>query len=69
MRHGAIEKLVLGAHEPLADVQDVQAQRERGKAQAHKVFETFVKGGSGNVMVSDDIVAERWRKNLWYDLY
>jgi 2-dehydropantoate 2-reductase len=67
MRHGSIEKLALGAHEPLADVQDAEAQRERGKAQAHKVVDALIKGG-GNATISNNIVVDRWRKNLWYDL-
>jgi 2-dehydropantoate 2-reductase len=64
MRHGATERLILGAHEPLAGVQDVEAQRERGKVEAHKVVDTLKKGG-GNANFSDNIVAERWHKNLW----
>lgn len=65
MRHGGINRLVTGVHPPLPSTGDAQGNlRLRGDAALRQLEELWKKGGFEPTITSN-IVAERWRKNLW----
>ena len=63
-----MDRLIMGAHEPPANLQVTDGEREERKAGDKKALETFLdllRGGGAQPVMVTNIVAERWRKNLW----
>lgn len=70
LRHGDLDRLVVGFHEPLAQsyAQGGDVAKVAMKDAGNKALETFVhllQSGGGAPTAAVSIVAERWRKNLW----
>lgn len=69
LNHGDLDNLVVGAHEPPARVQMTDTRREEMRAVGKKALETFLgllRDGGAEPMMALNIIAERWRKNLWW---
>ena len=65
LRHGGINRLVVGAHPPLSSTGDAQsALKVQGDEALKQLEELWNKGGFEPTLTAN-IVAERWRKNLW----
>jgi 2-dehydropantoate 2-reductase len=64
MRHGNIDRLVLGVHDPLQGTEPTVHSKEERKAQVEQLVNLFQEGGAAHTY-TDNIVAARWRKNLW----
>jgi 2-dehydropantoate 2-reductase len=68
LRHGGLDSLVVGAHEPPSNVQIANTKREEMKVASRNALETFLEllqAGGAKPIMATNIVAERWRKNLW----
>jgi len=61
VEHGIMEDLVIGIHLPPSAEQD---RRERAQTALDLVVETLLAGGGGAIP-TQNIDAQRWRKNLW----
>ncbi|PVG00680.1 6-phosphogluconate dehydrogenase C-terminal domain-like protein [Serendipita vermifera] len=64
LRHGNIDRLVLGVHEPLQGTETTVHSKEERKGQVEQLLNLFKEGGA-NHSYAENIVATRWRKNLW----
>ncbi|KAG8846060.1 hypothetical protein FRB91_001215 [Serendipita sp. 411] len=66
LRHGGLNKLVIGAHLPLSSngQATLDELKEDGEKSLRLLCDTFHKGGF-EPTETGNIVAERWRKNLW----
>ncbi|CAE6486762.1 unnamed protein product [Rhizoctonia solani] len=65
LRHGPIEKLVVGAHQPLGAPPEAPHSTE-----AHTALTTFVdllKSGGGTPEQAVNIEAARWKKIIWHE--
>ncbi|KAG8703318.1 hypothetical protein FRC09_004230 [Ceratobasidium sp. 395] len=65
LKHGPLERLVVGAHPPLGT-----SPKAPQSTEAHTALTTFVdllKNGGGTPEQAHNIDAARWKKIIWYD--
>ena len=70
LRHGDLDRLVVGAHRPLPESyaqggEESKSELEKAGVVALDSFLGLLRSGGGTPTAAVNIVAERWRKNLW----